>query len=147
MACEVEFTDEFGAWWDGLTAGQQESVRAYVRLLAEFGVALKHPYCSGVTGSKHSHMRELGSGLLWWWASWLKSGLLRGLLFATFFCFPCGSQVSHIPESISHTSSHRGAHSEGTMCFSQGQIRWRVIVTDAVNNPAVQCALSACDSR
>jgi hypothetical protein len=59
MACEVEFTDEFGAWWDGLTVGEQESVRAYVRLLAEFGVALKHPYCSGVTGSKHSHMREL----------------------------------------------------------------------------------------
>jgi hypothetical protein len=59
MACEVEFTDEFGAWWDGLTAGEQESVRAYVRVLAEFGVALKHPYCSGVTGSKHSHMREL----------------------------------------------------------------------------------------
>jgi hypothetical protein len=59
MACEVEFTDEFGAWWDGLTVGEQESVRAYVRLLVEFGVALKHPYCSGVTGSKHSHMREL----------------------------------------------------------------------------------------
>jgi hypothetical protein len=59
MACEVEFTDEFGAWWDGLAAGEQESVRAYVRLLAEFGVALKHPYCSSVTGSKHSHMREL----------------------------------------------------------------------------------------
>ena len=59
MACEVEFTDEFGAWWDGLTVGEQESVRAYVRLLAEFGVALKHPYCSGVTGSKYSHMREL----------------------------------------------------------------------------------------
>jgi hypothetical protein len=59
MACEVEFTDEFGAWWDGLTAGEQESVRAYVRLLAAFGVALKHSYCSGVTGSKHSHMREL----------------------------------------------------------------------------------------
>jgi hypothetical protein len=59
MACEVEFTDEFGAWWDGLTAGEQESLRAYVRVLAEFGVALKHPYCSGVTGSKHSHMREL----------------------------------------------------------------------------------------
>jgi hypothetical protein len=28
MACEVEFTDEFGAWWDGLNAGEQESVRA-----------------------------------------------------------------------------------------------------------------------
>jgi hypothetical protein len=59
MACEVEFTDEFGSWWDGLTIAEQESVRAYVRLLAEFGVALKHPYCSGVTGSKHSHIREL----------------------------------------------------------------------------------------
>jgi hypothetical protein len=59
MACEVEFTDEFGSWWDGLTIAEQESVRAYVRLLAEFGVALKHPYCSGITGSKHSHMREL----------------------------------------------------------------------------------------
>lgn len=30
-----------------------------MKLLAEFGVALKHPYCSGTTGSKHSHMREL----------------------------------------------------------------------------------------
>ena len=59
MACEVEFTDEFGAWWDGLTTGEQESVRAYVKLLAEYGVALKHPYCSGIAGSKHSHMREL----------------------------------------------------------------------------------------
>jgi hypothetical protein len=59
MACEVEFTDEFGSWWDGLSAGEQESVRAYVKLLAEFGVALKHPYCSGIAGSKQPHMREL----------------------------------------------------------------------------------------
>ena len=54
MACEVEFTDEFGGWREGLTAGEQESVRAYVRLLAEFGVALKHPHCSGVTGPKYA---------------------------------------------------------------------------------------------
>jgi hypothetical protein len=33
MACEVEFTDEFGEWWAGLAADEQESVRAYVKLL------------------------------------------------------------------------------------------------------------------
>jgi len=59
MACEVEFTDEFGEWWSGLAADEQESVRAYVNLLEDYGVALKHPYCSGVTLSRHPHMREL----------------------------------------------------------------------------------------
>jgi len=59
MACPVEFTDEFGDWWDKLTAEEQESVRAYVKLLENFGVALKYPYCSGVNNSKHTHMREL----------------------------------------------------------------------------------------
>jgi hypothetical protein len=24
MACEIEFTDEFGEWWDGLTSEEQE---------------------------------------------------------------------------------------------------------------------------
>jgi hypothetical protein len=59
MACDVEFTDEFGDWWDRLTAEEQASVRAYVKLLAEYGVALKHPYCSGVETSKYDRMREL----------------------------------------------------------------------------------------
>jgi hypothetical protein len=59
MACEIEFTDEFGEWWDDLTAQEQESVRAYVRLLEDYGVALRYPYCSGVETSKHAHMREL----------------------------------------------------------------------------------------
>jgi hypothetical protein len=59
MACEIEFTDEFGEWWDGLTSEEQESVRAYVKLLEDYGAALKHPYSSGVETSKHSHMREL----------------------------------------------------------------------------------------
>ena len=27
MACDVEFTDEFGDWWDRLTAAEQASVR------------------------------------------------------------------------------------------------------------------------
>jgi len=59
MACDVEFTDEFGEWWESLTAEEQASVRAYVKLLEEYGVALKHPHCSGVETSRHKHMREL----------------------------------------------------------------------------------------
>ena len=59
MVCDVEFTDEFGDWWDHLAAEEQASVRAYVKLLEEYGVALKHPYCSGVEASMHHPMREL----------------------------------------------------------------------------------------
>lgn len=59
MAWEIEFTDEFGSWWQRLSAAEQESVRAYVRLLQDFGVALRFPYCSGVETSRHAHMREL----------------------------------------------------------------------------------------
>lgn len=59
MAWDVEFVDEFGQWWDGLTGGEQESVAHYVKLLEAFGPMLDHPYTSKVYGSKHSHMREL----------------------------------------------------------------------------------------
>jgi len=59
VAYEVEFTDEFGDWWNQLSAEEQSSVRAYVKLLADYGVALKHPYCSGIEKSRHDHMREL----------------------------------------------------------------------------------------
>lgn len=43
MACDVEFTDEFENWWDSLTDAEQKTVRAYVRMLEDYGVALKHP--------------------------------------------------------------------------------------------------------
>ena len=56
---EVEYTDEFGAWWDALTEAEQESVAYAVGLLEAKGPTLGHPYSSGVSGSKHSHMREL----------------------------------------------------------------------------------------
>ena len=32
MACDVEFTDEFGDWWDHLAAEEQASVRAYTNM-------------------------------------------------------------------------------------------------------------------
>ncbi len=56
---EVEYTDEFGDWWSGLTEAEQESVDASVRLLEERGPQLGHPHSSGIARSKHPHMREL----------------------------------------------------------------------------------------
>jgi hypothetical protein len=59
VAWEVEFTDEFAEWWDTLSADEQESARASVSLLREFGPTLPFPHSSGVSGSRHSHLREL----------------------------------------------------------------------------------------
>lgn len=59
MRCEVEYTDEFEEWWDGLTADEQESVAAAVEVLEERGVELRHPYSSDIKASRHGHMREL----------------------------------------------------------------------------------------
>ena len=59
MIWNVEYTDEFGKWWGELTATEQESVAASVRLLEERGPNLGFPHSSGIKGSKHGHMREL----------------------------------------------------------------------------------------
>ena len=59
MAWEVEFSDEFGEWWNGLSAAEQQSVDFTVSLLQEAGPALKMPHSSGIATSRHKHMREL----------------------------------------------------------------------------------------
>jgi hypothetical protein len=59
MGWEVEYTDEFGAWWAGLAETQQDDVTASVELLMELGPLLPFPHSSGIEGSRHSHMREL----------------------------------------------------------------------------------------
>jgi hypothetical protein len=59
MACSVEYTDDFGAWWATLSASEQADVAAYVTLLEERDVRLGHPHSSAINGSKHGHMREL----------------------------------------------------------------------------------------
>jgi hypothetical protein len=59
MAYEVEVTDEWLAWFDGLTAAEQEELAASIGLLETKGPQLPFPYSSGVTSSRHSHMREL----------------------------------------------------------------------------------------
>ena len=59
MEWEVEFTDEFEAWWGERLEDEQEDVRAYVKLLQEHGPNLKFPYSSGVSQSRQTYMREL----------------------------------------------------------------------------------------
>ncbi|TGU72851.1 addiction module toxin RelE [Geomonas terrae] len=59
MTWDIEFTDEFGVWWEDLTEAAQIDVDTVVGLLEECGPNLSFPYSSGVSGSRHSHMREL----------------------------------------------------------------------------------------
>lgn len=59
MSWDVEYTDEFGSWWAGLSEDEQVSVAASVMLLEERGPNLGFPHSSGINGSKHGHMREL----------------------------------------------------------------------------------------
>jgi len=59
MNWNVEFTDEYGEWWNLLNEAEQDDVEATVNLLVEQGPKLRFPFSSGIKDSKHSHMREL----------------------------------------------------------------------------------------
>lgn len=59
MAWEVEFTDEFGAWWNNLSADEQEEIDAKVHLLQERGPTLPRPHADRIESSRHSNMKEL----------------------------------------------------------------------------------------
>lgn len=59
MPWNVEHTNEFEDWWNGLSEAQQEDITAAVMLLMEHGPQLPFPHSSGIEGSKHGHMREL----------------------------------------------------------------------------------------
>lgn len=56
---EVEYTDEFGTWWDGLGEKEQESILAAVEFLEERGPALGRPFVDSIKGSRHKNMKEL----------------------------------------------------------------------------------------
>jgi hypothetical protein len=55
----VEFSDEFGRWWDALSADEQDSIATGVRLLEAHGPTLDYPHSSKVVTSRHSRMCEL----------------------------------------------------------------------------------------
>lgn len=59
MSWEVEFSDEFGRWWEALNAAEQKSVDFTVSLLQQVGPILRMPHSSGIEMSRHTHMREL----------------------------------------------------------------------------------------
>ncbi len=59
MTWDVEYTDEFGDWWQSLGKTEQMSVAHSIGLLEALGPNLGHPHSSGINGSKYSHMREL----------------------------------------------------------------------------------------
>ena len=59
MEWEVEFTDEFGAWWNSLNIEEQEEVSAKVELLEEHGPTLPRPHSDVIVTSKHANMKEL----------------------------------------------------------------------------------------
>ena len=59
VAWDVEVTDEFKAWWNGLTEAERISVDRAVLLLEDRGPHLPFPYSSRLNGSRHFAMREL----------------------------------------------------------------------------------------
>jgi hypothetical protein len=59
MAWIVEYTDEFGGWYQDLTMAVQDDIDRVVGLLEAKGPQLPFPYSSGIENSRHAHMREL----------------------------------------------------------------------------------------
>lgn len=59
VSWEVEFTNEFGAWWDDLAEEQQDAVDARVELLIDQGPDLGRPVVDSIKGSRHKNMKEL----------------------------------------------------------------------------------------
>jgi hypothetical protein len=59
---DVEYTEEFGTWWEGLEPDDQERLTAAVELLEKLGPSLGRPLVDTLKGSKHPNMKELRPG-------------------------------------------------------------------------------------
>ncbi len=60
MAWDVEYTNVFGDWWNGLSVDEQEDVAIKVKLLEKAGPALGRPHADTLAKqSKHPNMKEL----------------------------------------------------------------------------------------
>lgn len=59
MEWEVEYTEEFGAWWSTLNEAEQEDVTATVGVLERIGPSLRRPHVGPIVTSRHSNMKEL----------------------------------------------------------------------------------------
>lgn len=56
---EVEVTDEFVEWWQGLRSDQQVALTDRIDLLAERGPDLGRPVVERIQRSRHHNMKEL----------------------------------------------------------------------------------------
>ena len=70
----IEYTDEFGEWFESLTDAQQDAVDRGVRLLEQLGPGLGRPYVDTIKRSRHPNMKELRTQV-------------RGRPLRTFFAF------------------------------------------------------------
>ncbi len=59
MAWEVEYTDEFGAWYEALGVEDQDAVIARVEILEASGPGLGRPSVDNIHQSRHANMKEL----------------------------------------------------------------------------------------
>src|SRR6185312_8052057 len=59
MAWEVEYSSEFGDWWETLGEEEQIEISAKVELLEKHGPVLPRPHADVIVMSKHSNMKEL----------------------------------------------------------------------------------------
>jgi hypothetical protein len=59
VAWEIEFTDEFGSWWDTLSPDEQAEIDAKVDLPEEHGPSLPRPHSDVIVTSKHANTKEL----------------------------------------------------------------------------------------
>ncbi len=59
MTWTVEYTDEFGFWFDTLVEREQNRLVAAVQRLEAQGPNLEYPNTSGIAKSRHPRMREL----------------------------------------------------------------------------------------
>lgn len=56
---EVEFTEEFEAWWDKLSVEEQGAIDAKAILLQRVGPSLGRPSADTIRTSRHNNMKEL----------------------------------------------------------------------------------------
>lgn len=59
MIWEIEYTDEFGHWWEQVTEDDQERIRAAVEILEVTGPTLGRPLVDTLTGSQVPNLKEL----------------------------------------------------------------------------------------
>lgn len=59
MMWDIEYTDEFGAWWSTLPGALQEAIAHDIGVLEAVGPGLGRPRVDTVKGSRHANMKEL----------------------------------------------------------------------------------------